>query len=138
MRSLRLHLLCLLMLICAADALAQVPTIQRNFKGKPGSDINVGIFASVHKNCTPAALPAIRVVSPPGHGKVTVKQGHLRATNLPQCLAVDVPAFVAIYHSDKDYLGQDTFTLEVVNSGGKAQQQTVTVTLVAPGSQKGI
>ncbi len=118
--------------------IAQNQVIQRQYKAKPQTDINVGIFSSVTKNCTAAPLPAIRVISPPAHGKVTVKQARLRATNIKQCLAVDVPAFVAYYRSEKDFLGQDTFTLEVVGANGQPQDQVITVTVMEPGPGKGI
>jgi hypothetical protein len=119
-------------------ALGQSQTLERNFKGKPATNINVGIFASFHPNCTPAPLPVIRLVAPPAHGKVSVKQAHLRATNLKQCLGVELPAFVAFYRSAPNYIGQDIFTLEVIGSDGKTQVQRITVTIINPGSEKGI
>ena len=65
--------------------------------------------------------PVVRLLSPPAHGKVTVKQGRLRATNMKQCLGMELPAFVAIYRSVPDFIGQDNFTLELIGVGGKAQ-----------------
>jgi hypothetical protein len=77
-------------------------------------------------------------VTPPAHGKVTVKQGRLRATNLKQCLGTELPAFVAIYRSAQDFIGEDVFTLEVVGAGGKSQIQRITVTVMKPGVGQGI
>ena len=114
----------------------QVPTVDRQVKGKPDTNINAGIFTTVRPDCTAGPLPVIRLVTPPAHGKVTMKQGRLRATNVKQCLGLEVPAFIAIYRSAKDFSGQDTFTLEVTGSGGKAQMQRVTVTVAGgPGGQ---
>jgi hypothetical protein len=138
MTALRILLTFLLISAFAQVGLAQDQIVQRQYKGKPQSDINVGIFTTLTKNCTAAPLPAIRIISPPGHGKITVKQGRLRATNIKQCLAVDVPAFVAVYRSEKEFLGRDTFTLEVVGVNGKAEQQIITVTVMEPGPGKGI
>jgi hypothetical protein len=129
--------LCLACLISTA-AFAQTSTIERTFKGRPETDIRVGIFASFHRNCTAAPPPVIRLITPPAHGKVTVKQAHLRATNLKQCLGVDTPAFVAIYRSRRDFIGQDVFTLEVIGAKGKSQFQRITVTVMKPGSGQGI
>ena len=130
-------------LICVLVALptlvfGQTPTIERQFKGKPNADINVGIFTSIHKNCTAAPLPVVRLVTPPAHGKITVKQGRVRATNLKQCLGADLPAFIAFYRSAQDFIGQDLFTLEVIDSGGKSQFQRITVTVMKPGAGQGI
>ena len=119
-------------------ALGQTPTIERQVKGKPDTNINAGIFTTIRRDCTAGPLPVVRLVSPPAHGRVTVKQGRLRATNLKQCLGVELPAFVAIYRSAHDYIGNDSFTLEVIGSNGKAQIQRITVTLMQAGLGKGI
>jgi hypothetical protein len=119
-------------------ALGQTPTIERQVKGKPDTNINAGIFTTIRNDCTAGPLPSVRLVAPPAHGKVTLKQGRLRATNIKQCLGVEVPAFVAIYRSAKDFIGQDVFTVEVIGSGGKAQIQRITVTVVAGGTGQGI
>jgi hypothetical protein len=122
----------------ATAAVAQSPAIERKVKGKPDTNINVGIFTSIHKNCTPGPLPVVRLVSPPVHGKVTVKQGRVRATNFKQCLGAELPAFVAYYRSARDYIGQDVFTLEVIGSNGKTQFQRITVDVFGPGAGRGI
>ena len=70
--------------------------------------------------------------------KVTVKQGKLRATNVKNCLGMELPAFVAIYRSARDFIGQDRFTLEVTGSNGKKQIQQVTVTVMQSGHGQGI
>jgi hypothetical protein len=67
-----------------------------------------------------------------------MKQGRLRATNLKQCLGLELPAFIAIYRSAKDFSGQDTFTLEVTGSGGQAQMQRVTVMVMGGTGGQGI
>jgi hypothetical protein len=115
-------------LVCFVVALplavwGQPPTIEHQFKDNSDTNINVGIFMSIHRDCTAAPLPVVRLFVPPAHGKVTVKQGRVRATNLKQCLAADLPAFVAIYRSARDFTSQDLFTLEVIGDGGKAQFQ---------------
>jgi hypothetical protein len=137
MKWFSLAMVCVLLGLSTA-ASAQSQTVERKYKGKPETDINVGIFTSIHKNCTPAPLPVVRLVAPPTHGKVTVKQAHLRATNLKQCLGAEFPAFVAFYRSAHDYIGQDVFTLEVIGSNGKTQFQRITVTVMKPGSGQGI
>ena len=119
-------------------AAAQEATVQREVKGKPDTNINAGIFATIRKDCTAGPLPAVRLVTPPAHGKVTVKQGKLRATNVKNCLGMELPAFVAIYRSERDFAGQDRFTLEVVGANGKTQIQQVTVTVMQAGHGQGI
>ena len=127
-----------LLLALPVLAAAQEATVQREVKGKPDTNINAGIFATIRKDCTAGPLPAVRLVTPPAHGKVTVKQGKLRATNVKNCLGMELPAFVAIYRSARDFVGQDRFTLEVVGSNGKTQMQQVTVTVMQAGHGQGI
>jgi hypothetical protein len=119
-------------------ALGQTPMIERQVKGKPDTNINAGIFTTIRNDCTSGPLPAVRLLTAPAYGKVTVKQGRLRATNIKQCLGLELPAFVAIYRSAQDFIGQDTFTLEVIGAGGKSQIQRVTVTVMQPGAGQGI
>ena len=138
MRRPSLASICLLLLAMPIVALAQTPTIERQVKGKPDTNINAGIFATIRQNCTAGPLPVVRLLTPPAHGNVTVKQGNLRATNVKQCLGMELPAFVAIYRSAQDFIGQDVFTLEVIGSGGKSQIQRITVTVVKPGAGQGI
>ena len=76
-------------------------------------------------------LPTIRLVEPPAHGKVTVKKGNVSATNYKQCLALSVPAFVAFYRSEKDFLGNDSVLLEVRYPGGKQELQHIVITVRA-------
>jgi hypothetical protein len=47
---------------------------------------------------------------------------------------MEVPAFIAIYRSAKDFIGEDNFTLEVTGASGKFQLQRITVTVAAAGA----
>jgi len=126
------------LLVLPTFALGQAQTIERQVKGKPDTNINAGIFTTLRRDCTAGPLPAVRLVTPPAHGTVTVKQGKLRATNLKQCLGTELPAFIAIYRSAQDFVGQDLFTLEVTGAGGKSQIQRITVTVAKPAAGQGI
>jgi hypothetical protein len=119
-------------------ALAQAQTIERQAKGHTGRNINIGIFASIRADCTSGALPVIRLNASPAHGKVTVKQARLRATNFRQCLGIEVPAFVVIYRSSPGFIGSDILTLEVIKSGGKTQFQRITIAIEKPPVGQGI
>jgi hypothetical protein len=126
------------LLALPALAFAQTPTVERQVKGKPDTNINAGIFATIRHNCTAGPLPAVRLIAPPAHGQVTVKQGRLRATNVKQCLGLELPAFIAIYRSAQDFIGQDIFTLEVTSAAGKTEVQRITVTVMKTTPGQGI
>jgi hypothetical protein len=137
MKWLTLPSICFLLAL-SANALAQTQTIERQVKGKPDTNINAGIFATVRRDCTAGPLPAVRLLTPPTHGQVTVRQGKLRATNVKQCLGMELPAFVAIYRSDRNFIGEDVFTLEVIGAEGKSQVQRIKVTVMKPSEGQGI
>jgi hypothetical protein len=74
-------------------------------------------------------LPSIRLITPPDNGKVTVKKARVSATNFKQCLALEVPGFVAFYRSQPDFAGVDILILEIKFPGGKTEIQRITVSV---------
>ena len=113
----------------STPAAAEVQTVSRTAKGQPNTDIRVGVYVNVKPDCTSGPLPSIQLTAPPENGKVTVKQGNVTATNYRQCLAIQVPAFVATYRSRPDFTGVDVFTLEVKFPGGRTEIQRISVTV---------
>jgi hypothetical protein len=110
-------------------AAAQVQTVERAAKASSGKDVQVGAYLNIRPDCTSGVLPAIRLVNPPTHGKVIVKKAKANATNYKQCLALEVPAYVAIYRSAPDFTGTDAFTVEVKYHEGRTEVQNITVTV---------
>jgi hypothetical protein len=113
------------LLFCALthDVRAQENLVERVVKVQPGRDVRVGIYTSIRPDCTSGPLPAIRLAVAPAHGTVSVKRGMLKATNFKQCLAIDVPAFVAFYRAAQDFNGADEFELEVSFAAGRKEIQ---------------
>lgn len=124
---------CLASLIIIASGssttLAQVPMVERTAKGQSAKDIRVGVYLNVQPDCTSGTLPAIRLVSPPANGAVSIKRGKVSATNYKQCLALEVPGFIAFYRSKADFSGIDVLTIEVKYPGGRTEVQRISVTV---------
>jgi len=118
-------------------ARAQANLAERELKAAPDRDVRVGVFTSIRPDCTSGPLPAIRLATAPAHGTVSVKRGTLKATNFKQCLATEVPAFVAFYRSAPDFDGSDAFDLEISFADGRKQIQHIRmiVTKGAGGAQ---
>jgi hypothetical protein len=118
-------------LLCAFSmtAIAQVEAVNRTIAGKPDTDVRVGVYVNIKPDCTSGPLPSIQLTSPPEHGKITVKQGKVTATNYKQCLALEVPAFIAVYRSRTGFAGVDTMTLSIKYPGGKTEMQRISVTV---------
>ena len=126
------------LLAAGAAAFAQDAILERQAKGQAGRDIRIAVFASIKPDCTAGQLPSVRLKQPPANGTVTVKQGRMRTTNFKQCLAVEVPAFIAFYRSSPGFSGQDSVLIEVVSAEGKTQMQRYTITVEKPAVGQGI
>jgi hypothetical protein len=129
----------LLFCIFAHDACAQANLVERDIKASPGREVRVGIFTAIRPDCTSGPLPAIRLASAPGHGTVNVKRATLKATNFKQCLATEVPAFVAFYRAAQGFSGSDEFELEISFTGGRKETQHFRVSVASdPAGGQGI
>jgi hypothetical protein len=123
----------------AIDVHAQVNSqndnsIEREIKAPPGRDVRVGIYTSIRSDCSSGPLPSIRLAVAPEHGSVVVKRATFKATNMKQCLAVEVPAFVAFYRADQNFDGADRFELEIDFSEGRKQLQHFHVSVSKSGA----
>jgi hypothetical protein len=127
-------------LFAALPAALQAETrlVERHYKGRTDTDIKVGIFTSIHRNCTPAPLPVVRLAAAPAHGRVSVRQVRVRATNVRNCLGLELPAFLAVYRSAPGYVGEDSLTIEVIGAQGRSELQRITVTVMAREPGQGI
>jgi uncharacterized membrane protein len=126
-----------LLCVCALGAGAQEMT-ERQVKAAPGRDNRVAVYTNILPDCTAGPLPAIRLIAPPAHGAVTVKRGTLKATNLKQCLATEVPVFVALYRPADGFSGIDEFELEIALAGRKQHQHFRVNVSSGPGGGQGI
>ncbi|WP_322517586.1 hypothetical protein SR870_08735 [Rhodopseudomonas palustris] len=120
-----------------SPAAPSAATVERSARAAAGKPVRVGVYLNVQPDCSSGPLPSIRLVSPPRNGTVKIKRGKISATNYKQCLALEVPGFVAFYQSKADFTGTDTVTLEVKFPQGRIEVQRITVTVgVGPGGQK--
>jgi hypothetical protein len=118
---------------------AQTSLIDRTIRAASDQNTRVGVYTSIRPDCTSGPLPAIRLASAPAHGTVSVKRATLKATNVKQCLAIDVPAFVAFYRAAQNYIGADDFELEVTFAAGRKELQRIRVLVAGdPGRGQGI
>ena len=115
--------------LCASNGYGQTTSLEREIKASPGREVRVGVYTNMRSDCTAGPLPAIRLSVAPEHGSVTVRRATLKATNIKQCLATELPAFVAFYRPKADSAGEDSFELEVSFAAGRKQIQHFHVTI---------
>jgi hypothetical protein len=114
-------------------AFSEELSVEREIKGRPGQYIRIVIFTNVLPDCTSGPLPTIRLVRPPEHGKLIVRKVRLSATNIKQCLALEVSALIAFYRSAADFSGSDSAVLEIKSTLGTAQLQRYSITVSQTG-----
>jgi hypothetical protein len=125
--------------LSVVTAHAQSEQLQREVKAAPGRDVRIGIYANIRPDCTSGPLPSIRLIAAPAHGTVSVKRGTLKATNVKQCLGIEVPAFIAFYRAAGGFSGDDEFELEISLAGGRKRLQHFRVNVSdTPGGGQGI
>jgi hypothetical protein len=113
----------------------QALALEREIKGQAGRDIRILVLTNVRADCTSGPLPTVRLVTPPNSGKIAMRRVRLNATNVRQCLSLEVPALIALYRSAADFEGSDTVTVEIRPAEGAPQLRriTINVTKADPG-----
>jgi hypothetical protein len=119
-----------------AQAQPAPTTVERSAKGPTAKNIQVGLYINVRPDCTSGPLPTIRLVNPPANGTLTIRRGKVNATNYKQCLALEVPGFVAFYKSKADFTGTDVATVEVKYPQGRTEIQRITIAVGGGNGQK--
>ena len=112
---------------------AETRVVERTARGPADKEIRIGAYVNVQPDCSSGPLPSIRLVGQPTNGKVTVKSAKMKGTNYKQCLALEVPAYVAFYRSTPGFVGTDVVTLEVKFANGRTETQKITITIGGPG-----
>ena len=132
--------LCIASSAFAQDATPTSPattTVERSAKGPTAKSIQIGVYLNVQADCTSGTLPAIRLVAPPANGTITIKRGKVSATDYKQCLALEVPGFIALYQSRSDFVGTDMAIIEVKYPQGRTELQRITINVgTGSGGQK--
>lgn len=117
------------------DGAAPDKTVARRAKGPPGKDIRIAVYVNVKPDCSSGPMPTIRLVGAPAHGTVTVRKATIKATNVRECLALEVPGFVALYRSRPGFAGADIVSLEVRFPDKPPQVHEIAITIADGGER---
>ena len=97
--------------------------------------VQLSYHASAHKNCTPAALPTIRVIESPKSGTLTVRRAVLTTDKVAGCPGLKTPAQAVFYLAHAGYAGPDHVKYEVTTENGEVATYDVTITVKAAPAQ---
>jgi len=104
-----------------------LPPAVQAVKGAAGHDIRIMVLTNLKPDCTSGPLPNIRLVTPPANGNIAVRRVRLNATNVRQCLAVEIPALVACYRSAPEFEGSDSVMVEITPNEGQPLQRRIEI-----------
>jgi hypothetical protein len=109
-----------------APALGQADRVKK-VQGKSGEEVRATVIGSAKPDCTVAARPEVRVITPANSGVVRLTQGALRTSRVQNCPVLEIPAVIVLYRSNPGFIGADSFTVEAVSATGTTQRQTVNI-----------
>jgi hypothetical protein len=93
---------------------------QTSVEATPDKPVQVGYYASAHKNnCTAAPLPTVRVIEPPKSGDLTVRRALLQTDKIAGCPSLRIPAQVVFYQARAGATGSDHVVYEVTSENGE-------------------
>jgi hypothetical protein len=94
--------------------------------------VRLNVHASAHKNCTPGALPTVRVIEPPKSGTLTVREAALTTNRFTGCPPIKTPARVVFYQPRAGYVGPDHVVYEVTSENGEVATFDFTIDVKTP------
>jgi hypothetical protein len=98
----------------------------------PDKPVELSYHASAHKeNCSPAPLPAVRVLEPPKAGLLTIRKAELTTNKIAGCPNLKTPAQVVFDVARTGYSGPDQVKHEVTSENGEVASYDVTITVKA-------
>ena len=113
----------------ASAALAQATNNYSSVEATSEKPVQLGYYASAHKNCTPGSLPTIRVIEPPKSGVLTVRRAVLKTDKIAGCPDLKTPAQVAFYKARAGYVGPDRLSYEVTSENGEVATYDISITV---------
>ena len=102
-----------------------------SFETTSDKPLQLGYYASAHKNCTPAALPTVRVIEAPKGGLLVVRKAVLATNQVTGCPGLKTPAQVAFYQPRAGFVGPDRVSYEVTAENGEVATYEMTITVKA-------
>jgi hypothetical protein len=121
--------LCFVTGLVGTAVLAQV-TNYAKLDATVGKPLQLGYYASAHKNnCTAAALPTVRVITPPKSGTLMVRRAQLMTDKVQGCPPMKVWAQVAFYQARAGAIGLDHLDYDVTSENGEVAIYDFTISV---------
>ena len=111
-----------------------------SFGVTPGTAVQLGYYATVNSNCTPAHAPTIRVIEAPKFGTLTIRPGELTTDKIAGCPSLRAPARIVFYEARSGDADTDLLIYEVTSANGQVETFQITIPIEEdhrPGAMQG-
>lgn len=122
------------LIVGAAFAASPIPPQIYEYTTGPGYRTKVGFFASLNKDCTPAAPLQMQIVTPPENGTASLESayGYPRypaGSDYAACNTKQVPGQSLIYTSNPGFTGVDSVDVVIAFPSGVRQPLHYNITV---------
>jgi len=99
-----------------------------------GAEIRVAAIASLNADCSPNAVPTVRILKKPSNGKLRIQEiryvvARRAKSNRHHCNGKEVDANGVFYRSRPEFTGSDSTLLEIDFRNGTVRQYTYDITV---------
>ena len=117
-------------LLLTGPALAQT-TVTRSETAASGKSVRLVIVPNLKKDCSTGPMPEIRVNGAPKNGSLITKVGKLKTPAKFRCPNKEAAVQAVFYQSKDGFTGSYEVTVDVKDSDGNVQTQTIKITVGA-------
>lgn len=115
--------------ILTTAAIAQSSSNYASYETTSDKPVQLGYYASAHKDCTPGELPKVRLVEAPKLGTLIVRRAVLSINTVAGCPNLKTPAQVAFYQPRVGSAGSDRTSYEVTSENGEVATYEMMITV---------
>lgn len=119
-----------------APALAQT-TVTRSETVASGKTVRLAIVPNLKKDCSAGPMPEIRVSGAPKNGSLVTKVGKIKTPASYRCPNKDAAVQAVFYESKANFTGDDEVVVDIKNSDGQVQTQTIKITVGSAAAKTG-
>ncbi|KQP51687.1 4-aminobutyrate aminotransferase [Methylobacterium sp. Leaf399] len=121
-------------LALSGPAFAQT-TVTRSESVASGKSVRLAIVPNLKKDCSAGPMPEIRVSGAPKNGSLVTKVGKIKTPASYRCPGKDAAVQAVFYEAKANYTGADEVVVDIKDSDGQVQTQTIKIT-VGPAAAK--
>lgn len=103
-------------------------------KGRPASDVFLGVYLTLDRECKVGATPRVEFAGDPKTGKLRTRPHPINLRDVPgaprrTCIGTSPNGQAVIYRSDRRFRGEEKIEFRVVYPNGDVRAVTATITI---------